>query len=264
MMTKDPAMSMQKMREQAIDLCQRRVVADESEEFVGGWTLLSPHDAGVSLMAPPFEEVVLLLTDAALYLCRFDWNLEKLSTFERVELAHVEQIKVGTYVLSTVSPLQTDEARNVGFVVSYRPGRDDVLRINTRTLSSMLVGEGDGRPATANLLPSSFAELLGRRQPERPPSKRIAFKALYTDTSLATSTAVAANENGSKQSEVQQVDSITAEIERLVLLSQPEVVGGTEHRPVLVRADIVSLAEAHKSTGLLGHLGHSLKKLVWA
>ncbi|EFX01383.1 phosphoinositide phosphatase [Grosmannia clavigera kw1407] len=266
MMTKDPAMSMQKMREQAIDLCQRRVVADESEEFVGGWTLLAPHNADVSLTAPPFEEVVLLLTDAALYLCRFDWNLEKLSTFERVDLGHVEQIKVGTYVLSTVSPLQTDEARNVGFAVSYRPGHNDILRINTRTLSNMFMGDGDGGPASskANTLPSSLAELLGRRHPELPLSKRMAFKALYTDTSLATSTAVAAKEYGGKQTEKQQIESITAEIERLVLLSRTEATGGPEQTPVIVRADIVSLAEAHKSTGLLGHLGHSLKKLVWA
>jgi hypothetical protein len=28
--------------------------------------------------------------------------------------------------------------------------------------------------------------------------------------------------------------------------------------------DIISLAEARKSTGLLEQLGHSLKKLVWA
>src|SRR4051794_11252133 len=79
MMTKDPAVSMTKMREQAIELCQQRVVADEAEEFVGGWTMLTPRvpDTVKTTTAQPLEEAVLLLTDAALYLCRFDWNLDK-------------------------------------------------------------------------------------------------------------------------------------------------------------------------------------------
>ncbi|KAG7147038.1 Phosphatidylinositide phosphatase SAC2 like protein [Verticillium longisporum] len=36
MMTKDPAMSMLKMRESAIELCQKRVISDQKEDFVGG------------------------------------------------------------------------------------------------------------------------------------------------------------------------------------------------------------------------------------
>jgi hypothetical protein len=43
MMTKDPAVSMQNMRQQAIELSQKRVIADESEELVGGWTMLTPR-----------------------------------------------------------------------------------------------------------------------------------------------------------------------------------------------------------------------------
>ncbi|OAA59109.1 phosphoinositide phosphatase [Niveomyces insectorum RCEF 264] len=271
MVTEDPAMSMQKMREQAIDLCQRRVVADESEEFVGGWTLLAPHDADVSLTAPPFEEVVLLLTDAALYLCRFDWNLDKLSSFERVELAHIDKITLGTYIVSTVSPMQMDAVRNVGFVVSYRPGRHDVLRINTRSLSSIHPADDETggnihnattAATTGDALSFSLARFLSRR-PASPPAKRIAFKALYADTSLATSAAAAANEHGVKRTEKEQVVSIASEIERLVFASRP-VAAGTERKSLLVNGDIVSLAEARRSTGLLGHLEHSLKKLVWA
>ena len=107
MMTKDPAVSMQNMRQQAIELCQKRVVADEAEEFIGGWTFLSPTTPD-TIRAAVFEEVVLLLTDAALYLCRFDWNLDKVSSFERVDLAHVQKIKFGTYITSTISAAQID------------------------------------------------------------------------------------------------------------------------------------------------------------
>lgn len=261
-------MSMQKMREQAIDLSQRRVVADESEEFIGGWTLIAPHDADIGLITPPFEEVVLLVTDAALYLCRFDWNLDKLSSFERIELGHIDKITVGTYIVSTVSPMQMDEERNVGLVVSYRPGRDDILRINTRSLSSMHLGQSSASNAfnnstsAAEALSSSIASFLNIR-PTSPPAKRLAFKALYADTSLASSSATAAGDNVVKRTEKDQIVSIASEIERLVLMSQP-VAAGTERKSIIAKGDIVSLAEARKSTGLLGHLGHSLKKLVWA
>ncbi|CAK7219067.1 hypothetical protein SBRCBS47491_003718 [Sporothrix bragantina] len=265
MMTKDPAMSMQKMREQAIDLCQRRVVADESEEFIGGWTLIAPHDADISLTTPPFEEVVLLVTDAALYLCRFDWNLDKLSSFERVELSHIDKITIGTYIVSTVSPMQMDEKRNVGFLVTYRPGRDDIMRINTRSLSSMYLGDSDATnsgeqpTSTAGALSTSIASFLNIR-PTSAPAKRLAFKALYAESSLAPSATSSASV---KRTEKDQVMSIVTEIERLVLMSRL-VAAGTEHKTIIEKGDIVSLAEARKSTGLLGHLGHSLKKLVWA
>ncbi|CAK7274021.1 hypothetical protein SEPCBS57363_005948 [Sporothrix epigloea] len=268
MMTKDPAMSMQKMREQAIDLCQRRVVADESEEFIGGWTLIAPHDADISLTAPPFEEVVLLVTDAAIYLCRFDWNLDKLSSFERVELSHIEKITVGTYIASTVSPMQTDEKRNVGLIVSYRPGRDDIMRINTRSLSSMYLVDteaaigSDRSTSAAEALSNSIAGFWSS-QTIPTPVKRFAFKALYAESSLAPSSTLSAAGQAVKRSEEDQVMSIATEIERLVLLIRP-FVAGAEHKTIIERKDIVSLAEARKSTGLLGHLGHSLKKLVWA
>ncbi len=265
MVTKDPAMSMQKMREQAIDLCQRRVIADDSEEFIGGWTLVAPHDADTSLTMPPFEEVVLLLTDVALYLCRFDWNLDKLSSFEQVELAHVDQITLGTYIVSTVSPMQIDEERNVGLVISYRPGREDILRINTRSLSSMQPeadkGSGSAPSTAAETLSSSIARVLNIR-PASPPAKRLAFKALYVDMSTTKSTATA-GEGGTQRTEKEQIMSIATEIERLVFMNRP-VAAGTERKTIIAEGDIVSVAEARKSTGLFGHLGHSLKKLVWA
>ena len=58
MMTKDPAVSMQNMRQQAIELCQKRVIADEAEEFIGGWALLTPS-APDTVRSASFEEAVL-------------------------------------------------------------------------------------------------------------------------------------------------------------------------------------------------------------
>jgi hypothetical protein len=156
MMTKDPAVSMTRMRELAIEQCQRRVVADESEEFVGGWVLLAPHSVH-SIRSTPLVEVVLLVTDAALYVCQFDWNTDKVASFERIALENITRIRHGTYVTGTASKSQLDEARNVGMLLEYAPGKNVVRRRNTRTLDTMerasdeaaSVGSGESEAATA-------------------------------------------------------------------------------------------------------------------
>ncbi|KAK3684744.1 SacI homology domain-containing protein [Podospora appendiculata] len=289
MMTKDPAVSMLKMREQAIELCQKRVIADEAEEFIGGWTLLTPQVPD-TIRAASFEEVVLLLTDVALYLCRFDWNLDKVSSFERVDLAHVQKIKFGTYITSTISPAQVDEMRNVGLVIEYKPGSTDITRINTRSMSTTVSGKtaqsrgggaddvavaaaeakGKSGPSTAAAAaPTGIAGFLTRR-PQATPPRKIALKALYSQTSVADPTARTGSpseQDGAiaRLTEIQEVVVIAAELERLAIRNQPRLAGKKQEEVGLIeKGDIISLADAKRNTGLLEQLGHSIKKMVWA
>lgn len=255
MMTKDPAVSVQKMRDQAIELCRKRVVSDDTEEFIGGWTFLSPAVID-SITASPFQEVVFLLTDTAMYLCRFDWNLDKVSSFDRVELSHVQHIKYGTYITSTISNTQTDETKNVGLVIAYKPGTSDYRRVNTRSLTSVKNGQTDN----TSLVQNRITGILNRgnnKTPEQPEIKKIALKAPYTKSSIAApSDAI---------SEKQLVTAVCHEIERLAFLNQP--VSGTaeaKRDSMIEEGDIVSLAEAKKNVGIFETLGYSLKKLVWA
>ncbi|KAK7423129.1 hypothetical protein QQX98_001205 [Neonectria punicea] len=260
MMTKDPAMSMVKMRQMAIELCQKRVVADEKEELHGGWVLLSPNTPD-AIKSFPLEEVVLLLTDAALYLCRFDWKSDKVSSFERIQLGNVTGIKFGTYITSTISISHIDETKNVGLVVSYHPGKNDIKRTNTRTFSSRgdITGKpnnpGDDKDAS---IPASLASFLSGKTPQSPDLRRLVFKAPDTDSSMAV-----AGTDGPQQTELQQVVTICAEIERLALEHQLEK-AGEEQKSIMEMGDIISLDEAKRNTGLLEQLGHSIKKLVWA
>ncbi|RGP79176.1 sac1-recessive suppressor of secretory defect [Fusarium longipes] len=262
MMTKDPAVSVTKMRELAVELCQKRVIADEKEEFHGGWVLLSPTTPD-AIRSWPLEEVVLLLTDAALYSCRFDWKSDKVSSFERVELDSVTGMKYGTYITSTISLSHVDEVKNAGFVVTYSPGKSDIRRTNTRTLSSHGAVTGKDSPAEQKdaSLPASLANLLASKtSSESPPSvRRLVFKATNVDSSVA----VLGDDDGPKQTETQQVSTICGEIERLALEKQSGP--SEEQRKALVETGpIISLEEARKNTGLLEQLGHSLKKMVWA
>ncbi|KAK4104029.1 hypothetical protein N658DRAFT_419937 [Parathielavia hyrcaniae] len=280
MMTKDPAVSMQNMRQQAIELCQKRVVADEAEEFIGGWTLLTPHVPD-TVRSASMEEAVLLLTDVALYLCRFDWNLDKVSSFERVGLAHVRKIRSGTYITSTMSQAQTDDMRNVGLVIEYQPGLTDVTRVNTRSLSSMsdtprahgsdgaVKQDAESGPADSALAAatSGIAGFLSRK-PQATPPRKIALKALHSQTSAADPMdKTEQDEPGAitRLTEVQQAVLISSEIERLAIQNQPWMGGKSpEETSLIEKGDIISLAEARKNTTLLEQLGHSIKRLVWA
>lgn len=256
MMTKDPAMSMSNVRGQAIELCHKRVIADETEEYMGGWALLSPRSSD-TIRSSEMEEVVLLLTDLAIYLCRFDWSMEKVASFERVHLASIKNIKLGTYITSTMSASQTDESKNFGFVLSYQPGETDIKRTNTRTLSTLdeFAANPDIDPSNDKDRPMSFTSIFSGGSKANS-SRRLAFKAPYTDTSAAVIGV------GPQQTEVELVTSICSEIDRLVV--ERLIVKGGEKTSRLEKGSIISLEEAKWNTGLLDHIGHSIKKLVWA
>lgn len=247
-MSRDPAISMQKMRQQAIEACQKYVVADEHEEFIGGYTLLTPQMPN-TIKSTPFEESILLLTDSGLYSCRFDWNVEKVSSFERVSLEHVVGIKYGTYITSTLSASEIDEQSNVGFVVTYKAGKNDIARVNTRSMANVSIAP------TPQQMSSSLAALIGR--PTSSANRVLALKALSTRSADISST------GASQLSEIEQVKGICSEIERMVLKVQV-VEEASERGSLVENADIISLSEARKSTGLLEQLGHSFKKLIWA
>lgn len=251
-MSRDPAVSMQRMRQQAIEACQKLVVADEDEEMIGGWTLLTPNVPN-TIKSSPFEESILLLTDSGLYSCRFDWNMEKVSSFERVSLEHIISIKYGIYITSTLTASQADETRNVGFVVTYKVGKNDISRVNTRSMANVAL-DLPGGLSTAPLT-QGIAALIGR--PSSPADRVLALKA------LSTRSAVSSDGTDHQLSELEQVSGICAEIERMILLGQVVEIG-TERGELVEKGDIISLAEARKSTGLLEQLGHSFKKLIWA
>jgi len=282
MMSADPAMSMRKLRQNAIDTSSRIAIADQSEELVGGWTLLCPREPN-TLRTFPFEEIVLLLTNAAIYMVRFDWNMEKVAGFERIDIRSVVGIRKGVYVTSTLAAAQTDEERNVGFVIRYRPGEKNVARVNTRSLSTVVAesdlggeaerkegGEDEGKEAEEEAkmkkenVPTE-CDLDGAAKQHKIDStelKILAFKA-------PLSKAVAARKNsdgseGPEPSEKETVRIVCEEIGR-VLGSRREVGAGDEGAAgIIEEGDIISLTEARKSTGLLEQLGHSLKRLVWA
>ena len=246
MMSRDPGVSMQKLRANAIETSYKIVIADQSEDLIGAWTLLSPHEQN-TVKTFPFEEIVLLLTDIALYRVKFDFNIEKVSSFERIDVRNVTGIVRGTYITSALTPAQIDESRNVGLVIKYRPGKADFARVNTRSLSSA-VNLSDTKDADVGGISSQ------RSDKGVSSLKILAFKALPARSSVADP----ASEEKCRMSEKAVVKTICDEVQRAALGGNSTVSGFVEDK------DIISLQEARKNTGLLEQWGHSLKKMLWA
>jgi len=150
MISSDPAVSLLRVRQNAIEICSKIVVADESEQLQGGWTFLSPREPGTRRGGGMVEKA-LLLTDKAAYMCIFDWALEKVSAFERVPLEDITAIRKGAYITGTLAGAHVDEEKNVGFVVEYRASglQKDLIRVNTRSLQTHPAHTAERRPASA-------------------------------------------------------------------------------------------------------------------
>ncbi|PWY90029.1 SacI domain protein [Aspergillus heteromorphus CBS 117.55] len=252
MQTTDPGISVQKLRQNAIDASCKIVISDQSEEFLGGWTMLTPRQPN-TLRTLPFEEAVLLLTDAAIYSCRFDWNVDKVLSYERIDLHSVTRINYGTYITSVLTEAQTDAENNVGLVIEYSAGDDNALRVNTRSLQSQVAPETLDNNARPSKEWSMYSWFKGSSHST---TRLIAFKALPQTSRSAT------------VSQPDWVRSMCEEIERAIRAGAGQGSANSKDaaaRPSIIElSDIISVEEAKKRTGYLEHLVYDMKKMVWA
>jgi hypothetical protein len=257
MKSSDYFIDVRKVRQQAIERSAGIVIEDHDEDLVHGWTLSVPTSAN-HVKTATFEEAVLLLTENALYFCRLDWGTEKVREFERIPLENVQSMMRGVYITSTLAQRHVDTEKNVGFVIRYRADEgEQLVRRNTRALDS---GAGDDHHTEDSKAPAK-PEDAGRF---------LAFKALPPATNSPPSSSKAQDD---PENEVEVVKSICEEIERIARKHRDRESDGNVERTgdspaqdrvvEIEQKDIISLADAKKSTGYLEQIGYSLKKLVW-
>lgn len=245
MMSQDYALDMRSIRQNAIDTCMKIVLEDPKEDFVAGWTLSCPRQSN-TLRTNPFEECVLLLTDSALYFCRFDWGTEKVGSFERVDLLDIKSLWRGTYITSTLGEAHTDVRKNVGFALKYQ-SLAPTVRTNTRSLS---VSDGPGESGDGKKKSPSNS---------KDSSILLAFKALPPKSSAAKEEHAVADMN-----EADAVKHICDEVCKALNAARQRSSANEEDDLQVEEKDIISVAEARKSTSYVESLGYSLKKLVWS
>tara|TARA_R110002003_G_scaffold1035_7_gene22103 strand:- start:19 stop:1965 length:1947 start_codon:yes stop_codon:yes gene_type:complete len=260
MKSSDYFIDMRKVREQAIERSAGIVIEDHEEDLIHGWTLSVPTSVN-QVKTTTFEEAVLLLTNKALYFCRLDWGTEKVREFERIPLENMQGLMRGVYITSTLAQRHMETDKNVGFVIRYKADSgSDLVRRNTRALDSGAANDHQ-------------RELDAKTQQKAGDTGRfLAFKVLPPRSSTSSSDTPTAPDN-----EVEAVKSICEEIARVANMTRESSgrwnIPGTaqegleydgQHRQLHVEEkDIISLADAKKTTGYLEQIEYSLKKLVW-
>ncbi|RMZ68543.1 Phosphatidylinositide phosphatase SAC2 [Pyrenophora seminiperda CCB06] len=252
MKSSDYFIDVRKVRQQAIERSAGIVIEDHDEDLVQGWTLSVPTAAN-QVKTNTFEEAVLLLTEKALYFCRLDWGTEKVREFERIPLENVQGLLRGTYVTSTLAQRYTDTDKNIGLIIQYRADdtKGELVRRNTRALDSASInGESSDEAAKKDQKDAATA------------GRFLAFKALPPRTSVVPSSPGETPEN-----EVEVVKAVCEEIVRVANNRARKGGGGggvdVDRVLEVKEKDIISLADAKKTTGYLEQFEYSLKKLVW-
>ncbi|EEQ27176.1 hypothetical protein McanMca71_005256 [Microsporum canis] len=251
----DPGISMEKARQSAIETSCQIVISDENEEFIGGWTMLSPRQPN-TLRTLPFEQTILLLTNVAVYSCRFDCNTEKVTSFERIDLTSITNIKYGTYISSTLTEAQRDEKRNMGLAIAYRPSTSNTLRVNTTSLHSLFAEKPDPAAENQDIIEWDLSTLF--KGSDRSSTSFLAFKLPNT------SSAVVRAPKSAEVSEMDAVRAICEEIERMVSRASLPAAIHLERPSIVEQTEIISLESARRQTGYFEHLFFDIKKLVWA
>jgi hypothetical protein len=238
MKSSDYFIDVRKVREQAIERSAGIVIEDQDEDLIHGWTLSVPTAVN-QVKTVTFEEAVLLLTEKALYFCRLDWGTEKVKEFERIALEHVQGLMRGVYITSTLAQRHTDTEKNVGFILRYRAAsQGDLVRRNTRSLDAGAANDESPKD---------------KAQKQDPEGRFLAFKALPPRSSVPSSS------SGSSENEGDVVKEVCEEIVRVANRARES----DEAALQIEQKDIISLADAKKSTGYLEQFEYSLKKLVW-
>jgi Inositol phosphatase len=251
MMSADPGVSVERVRENAIETCRKQVIQDETEDIIHGWTMLAPAHEN-TLRTMPFQEAVVLLTDAALYCCKFDWTTEKVASFEKVDLRSISKIRYGTYITSTLSERQMDEKLNVGVVVVYRPGNDSIVRTNTRSLQNYVAPSDQSQENRIDGGTGIHSWLAPR------PTSTMQVVAIKVIPQTSDRGSIINTQSSTPLGMAQYISEETLRAMTGSIDQEEQKVS-----EIVEQGDIISLAEAKKRTGYLESIGHSIKKLVW-
>ncbi|KAF9427532.1 hypothetical protein BGZ94_004735 [Podila epigama] len=100
---------------------------------------------------PPvfYDEKIVLLTERALYICTYDYDMEKVLEFWRLALEKMTGIDKGPFFLTSqdMSSMGQNPLENAGFAVNYRANSDgETLRVNRGSVRNRRVMESTKSP----------------------------------------------------------------------------------------------------------------------
>ncbi|KAL9056620.1 MAG: hypothetical protein Q9162_002791 [Coniocarpon cinnabarinum] len=295
MTTADVGIDLDKARDMAI-ASAGRVVVEESEDLLDGWvvsapaTSLDPAVEGTtnlplsqktvtSLRAQPFREVLLLLSDVALYSVTYDWDTEKVKGFERVPLMSLKRLQRGVYITQALTERQKDSERNFGMIVEFGvDGEPPLRRMNTRTLGdvdagSRQIGEETEDEARERLWAFKALGKNGQAR-ETESSDETCERAMIRDICAQIQRAVErlakidrhedAPTMAGNSGKAEEVKSSVNEDDKEEMSARAKnLLRGSGQGLTVEDEDIVTLEAAQKGTTIMEQMEYGMKRLIW-
>lgn len=161
-----------------------------------------------------------------------------------------------------------DEDVNQGLVVYYVPGREDVVRVNTRSLSNYHLDEEgsggasgrqgvDGGTGILSWLTSPSSTKREQHQDERISAMKVVT---HSDDDFSDGDILSGRSRAGTPRDI--AESIADEIRRAITGSTER--GEQRGGELIERADVIGADEARKRTGYLEQVGWKVRKMVWA
>lgn len=120
----DDFVAKREQQARAMELCQSILLgrADMDrpipDALLGAWTYLTPRDR--TDLLSELQETQIILTSAALYVCRFDYSLQRIAHYESISLQDIARIRTGAYVTSTVHSSFKSPELNHGIMIVWQ------------------------------------------------------------------------------------------------------------------------------------------------
>ncbi|KAI5451680.1 hypothetical protein NCC49_001661 [Naganishia albida] len=241
-----------RIRAAAVETCSARVL-EEGERRIYGWTVFSPEEPNMRF-TQKLEEKILLVSQLALYVVSFEYDLEKVVTSTRIPLRNITSIQKGAYILSPLQEAGRDPEENAGFLIRFRPAKND-----TRLTSYSMMNSPPPSPAKAKARAQDGESTEG--------TEFFAFKALPREFVALGADEDDDNGRGKEETCREVVDKIVERIKGECARAAGSVggyVGGHARSDEFVtEGDIVALAEAQKGTSLVARADYALKRFLW-
>ncbi|KAL7420820.1 hypothetical protein Q5752_004773 [Cryptotrichosporon argae] len=271
-----------RVRAAAIETSSARVLSD-GEQRVAGWTLLSPEQRSTKISSK-MEEKVLLLTKVALYVVSFNYSLEKVIGFTRIPLASITSLQKGAYILSPLQEASRDPSENAGFMVHFSPANESTrystysIRNKSPASPVRVKAQGArvaGSPTSAASGSPSVPLTPGTPTPhvEHAPvsaaQEYFAFKVLPREFAGRGAGGLRGQDDDDEDLDLDAGaaagESCSETVGRIVrrLAEAVDKAGGGEDGDLVVEADVVSLVEAERETGILARMDYAFKRFLW-
>lgn len=192
-----------------------------------------------------FQEKIVLLTEKALYICSYNYALEKVIQFKRLGLDTIISIQIGEYILSSLTPASRSEDQNYGLIINHSKD-GELVRWNTGSIHNQSLGDinidhKDNVNQDDITIPAVQAALEG--------IDSIRFKAVRYN--------ILGELDGEVETCKKQIQDIVKTIAKACKHDEHD---GTQF---VFQKPIISLEQAEKTDGIFKKMGYKIKRAIW-